>query len=762
MSYCKTILTNSLQTFSDQLTYKIPVDLEGKLAIGSLILVPFRNQRESGLVTEIYEELSIEEQAFKIREIDELLAGTIHFETELVELVKFVSAYYACSYSETCSALLASALIPKAHKELTLLDPTSQDPSTVIQALLKARKNKAKWDRLKTLSGLKEAQLKKETRKLVQKNLIEVNYINPIIKETKKTDPLDFLSSLDQETIPKLTEEQSQALEGIKQAIKNKTASKFLVRGVTGSGKTEIYLRLIEDCFKQGKSSIVLVPEIALAPQLLERISQRFGKESVVVWHSALSKSEKEHGLHDLLQGKTRVVIGARSAIFAPVKELGLIVMDEEHENSYKQDSPAPRYHAKLVAQQRAKLNNCPLVLGSATPSIETYYKALNNLDDFLLLELKKRVFDNPLPKVALVDMREEFNNANKSIFSRFLRSEIESKLEKKEQIILFLNKRGSASHVFCRQCGHIYKCSRCDSKTVYHLDRNLMLCHHCGDSEPHPKECPVCQSNAIKFFGLGTQKLEQEVVKTFPEARVRRLDSDVSRIKNNYIKTWSDFKNGEIDILIGTQMIAKGLDNPNLTLVGVISADSNFSQLDYLADERGFQLLTQVAGRAGRKDKEGQVVFQSYQPEREALTYAKEQDYVGFYQREIELREILKYPPFARLVRFLVSAEFEPTAIEACNKVHAMVYGIVEELGIKIENMNHDDPQPEGSISILGPCEALISRINNKHRYHVVIKIPELEESKELIDRIKLGYKALEKSKNYSLTIDIDNISLY
>ncbi|MDD9898294.1 MAG: primosomal protein N', partial [Candidatus Melainabacteria bacterium] len=702
MPYCKTILTSSLQNFSDQLTYKIPENLRDKLAVGSLVFVPFRNQRASGLVTEIYNELSNEELGFEIREIDDLAAGTLNFETELLELIKFTANYYSSSYSEACASLLPSALLPKATKEITLLDPESQDASPVVQGLIRARNHKAKWARLKTLSGLKESDLRKELRKLEKKNLISQTYLNPINKNRKQTSPLEFLQELEPGTIPELTEEQNQVLETI-QASQNK---KFLLHGVTGSGKTEVYMRLIADTLAENRSTIVLVPEIALAPQLLERLSQRFGKDSIIVWHSALKTSEKSQSVEALVAGEAKIVIGARSAIFAPVKSLGLIVIDEEHENSYKQESPAPRYHARLVAERRAELNDCHLILGSATPCIETYYKAKQELNDYKLVELSKRVNDYPLPKVTIVDMREEFNNANKSIFSRFLHSQILDRLEKQEQTILFLNKRGAASHVFCRNCGHIYKCSSCDSKTVYHMDKQALLCHHCGETEAHPQECPQCQSRAIKFFGLGTQKLEQEVIKAFPEARVRRLDSDSSRQGNNYIKTWQDFKNGEVDILIGTQMIAKGLDNPNLTLVGVISADTNFAQLDYLADERGFQLLTQVAGRAGRRDKLGQVIFQTYQPEREALIFAQAQDYQGFYEQEIELREALCYPPFSKLIRFLVSSESEPQAIQVSNQVHELIYDLCDN-----------------KASILGPTEALISKIRNRYRYHVITK---------------------------------------
>ncbi len=770
MSYCQIVLTNSSQTFSypgsNSLSYAIPEDLQDKLAIGSLVLVPYRNQKENGLIIDIYQELSDEEKSFNIREIEDLISENFSFNSELINLIKFVSSYYACSYSEVFSSVLATGLISKPEKTITLniKDNIESENNIVIQALLKARKNQAKWTRLKALTKLPESELKKELRKLQTKGLVEIEYSSKSKTASKKTnDPLDRLRTLEAAAIPTLTAEQEPVLDYIrKKIIEEKNAPKFLIHGVTGSGKTEIYLRLMEDCFKRQQSTIFLVPEIALAPQLTERIIQRFGQEHVLIWHSALSQSEREFSFQEIIEGEPKIIVGARSAIFAPVKNLGLVIIDEEHENSYKQDSPAPRYHARLVAEKRCELNNCTLILGSATPNIETYYKALNKIDNYHLLKLKKRVYDNALPKVTIIDMREEFNNANKSIFSRLLRSNIQEALARKEQIILFLNKRGAASHVFCRNCGFVYKCSHCDSKTVYHSDRKLMVCHHCGFTEAHPNQCPDCDSQAIKFFGLGTQKLEEEVKQAFPEARTRRLDSDVSKIQNNYINTWNDFRDGSIDILIGTQMIAKGLDNPNLTLVGVISADSNFSQLDYLADERGFQLLTQVSGRAGRKDKPGLVVFQSYQPEREVLLDAKEQDYEKFYAKEIEMREILKYPPFSKLVRFLVTAENETKAITTANELHKLTCDLLEKQGLTIDNL--DSSQGQDSISILGPSPALISKINNKYRYHVVIKIPLMKNNKDtqLIEGLKTMFLSRKKTNDITVTIDIDSISLY
>jgi primosomal protein N' (replication factor Y) len=513
------------------------------------------------------------------------------------------------------------------------------------------------------------------------------------VKRTHKN-PLEKLQDLDSKLIPELTEEQNNALEKIRSSKPN---SKTLLHGVTGSGKTEVYLRLIEDTFKNNKSSLILIPEISLAPQLVERIAQRFGKENVVIWHSALSTSERKFTWQRLMTGEPVVVVGARSAVWAPIKDLGLIAIDEEHENSYKQESPNPRYHARTIAEKRAELNNCRVVYGSATPTVELYYKAVSDLEiyqDYQLAELNDRVFKNPLPSVEIVDMREEFLEGNKTIFSKALKKRMETALENKEQVILFLNKRGSASHVFCRTCGYVYKCPNCEAKIVYHEENKLMICHHCGHKEAHPNECPECSSPSIKFFGLGTQKLEQETKRFFPEASVGRLDSDTSKVKDHYLKVLQSFKDGEIDILVGTQMIAKGIDVVNLNTVGVISSDTNFNQLEYKSEERGFQLLTQVAGRAGRGEKEGNAIFQTHQPQRETLNLAKEQDYKRFYKKEIEERKDFNYPPFSTLVRLVFSSEDEILAIETANNFHENIYPL-----------NH--------MQILGPCPCMLSKLS-------------------------------------------------
>jgi primosomal protein N' (replication factor Y) len=763
MGFCKIVISNSLQTFPFQgtnyLSYAIPDNLRAKLKIGSFVVVPLRKQKENGLVIDIFDELGEEERSFKIREIEDLISDEIIYSQDLVELIKFTADYYASSCSEVLQAVLPAGIIRKPEKRISLnrdiqqqladgktiaeLFPKLAD-SPILTALSKTRRHEAKFARLQALCKFNKEQVNKAIKPLEAKGLITLTYINPsgdTRRERKKLNPLERLQALDSALIPDLTQEQAAALD----YIRSNASAKFLLHGVTGSGKTEIYLRSITDCFSRKQSSIILVPEISLAPQLAERLAQRFGAENVLIWHSALSASEREYTWNELLLKEPKVIVGARSAIFAPVHNLGLIVIDEEHENSYKQDSPAPRYQTRTLAEKRAEFAKCPLVFGSATPSVELYYKASSDaFPGYHLLELKNRIFQDKMPDVTIVDMRSEFLSGNKNIFSKLLNRKIGEALEQKEQIILFLNKRGSATHVFCRTCGYIYKCPNCESKIVYHETNKLMICHHCNHTEAHPRECPACNMPSIKFFGLGTQKLEEETRKTFPQARVARLDSDVSKTNNAYIKIWNDFRNGDIDILVGTQMIAKGFDIPNLNTVGVISADSCFTQLDYMADERAFQLLTQVAGRAGRHQKSGHVIFQSYQPERTALIDAQKQDYADFYHKEIQARADFNYPPFSTLIRFLSSAEDEDLALETMNNFH-------ELLSSKLPGCE-----------ILGPSPCLIARLNRKYRFHLLVKILKQDSHDQKLKTIKENYLSFKPNEGIVFTIDVDNISLY
>ncbi|NQY78823.1 MAG: primosomal protein N' [Candidatus Caenarcaniphilales bacterium] len=751
---------NNSQNFSNlldnSLTYKIPENFEADLAIGNFVYVPILDKVFSALIIDIEEEYQTK---FKIKEIIDIIDPRLKIKSEIIDLIRFTSEYYLASYSQSLDCIISSTLIPQTEKQVTVHEEIKEDienqikslsgdlTAKVLSTLAKCRGSSAKFSRLRTLLKITTKQLNKEINSLKAKGLIKIDFIHKdfVVKENNKNHLQNYDSKMDS-NLNSLTPEQGNAYRQINQALEN-DIRKFLIHGVTGSGKTEVYFQLIKDALDKNKSVIILVPEIALAPQLIERLKKKFNAEDILVWHSALEISERQHTFFELLKDQPKIVVGARSAVFTPVNKLGLIILDEEHENSYKQDQPAPRYHTRKIAEYRCEQANATLVLGSATPSLETYYKANSEKhSDWMLLTLKQRYNKNPLPEVDLIDMREEFNHGNKSIFSKKLKELLQNTLEKKEQSILFLNKRGNSSHVFCRDCGHIYKCSKCDAKMVYHSDQRRLICHLCGHEEEHPETCPTCSSSAIKYFGLGTQKLEQEVKKEFPNAKVKRLDSDVNKNKKSYLEIWRDFKNGDIDMLIGTQMIAKGLDNPNLTCVGVVAADSCFTQLDYLADEKGFQLLTQVSGRAGRKDKEGKVIFQSYQPDREALIYAQEQNYDKFYENEITNREDFLYPPFSKLVRFISSSESETTAINNLNLIHEELFSAKEKGSLEIQ--------------ILGPSQCQINRINNKFRYHILVKLKDKDQAAtKAIKDIYLNHKNINKSK---LVIDIDSLSLF
>ncbi|MBP9808726.1 primosomal protein N' [bacterium] len=498
----------------------------------------------------------------------------------------------------------------------------------------------------------------------------------------------------------------------------------WLLHGVTGSGKTEVYLRLITEALRQGRSALFLVPEISLTPQLSGRLKSRFGS-LVAVWHSAISAGERYDTWRRLRSGEVRVLLGARSAILAHLPDLGVIILDEEHDGSYKQSSPSPRYNARDVALEKARRTGALVLFGSATPDIVSYQRAKQSNR---ILAMPNRVFLQAMPKVTLVDMRKEFADGKKAIFSPELSRAIDQRLERQEQVVLLINRRGFANHVFCQLCGHVVKCKNCSVTLTLHRrlkkgegsdsekldDKPLqghLACHHCGFRAALKEECPSCSSPFLKESGLGTQKVEQEVHRRHPNARVVRLDSDVAARKGAYEKVLNQFSQGEADILIGTQMVAKGLDIERVTLVGVLTADAAFNLPDYRSTERGFQLLTQVAGRAGRGERVGEVILQTYAPELEALRLASKHDYHGFFGPELENRRDFEYPPFSQLIRIVVSGEDQ-----------LLVESVSDLLAEEISRLLEDDV-PEDDVKLLGPVPCVIERIKGRFRYHLIIK---------------------------------------
>jgi primosomal protein N' (replication factor Y) len=517
-----------------------------------------------------------------------------------------------------------------------------------------------------------------------------------------------------------LTEEQQHVYNNINGRLRERRHGVFLLHGVTGSGKTEVYLQTIQRCIEQDRQAIVLVPEIALTPQMVERFKGRFG-DQVAVMHSRLSGGERYDEWRKIREGQVKVAIGARSAVFAPFSRLGLIIMDEEHETSYKQEE-TPKYHARDVAVKRAKQHQAVVVLGSATPSLESYYAARSQSNDEfapLLLEMPTRALGNKLPEVRIVDMREELKDGNRSMFSRALHKGLEERLERGEQTVLLLNRRGYSTFVMCRSCGYVAGCPECDISLTYHQRSNNLRCHYCGYAEAAPEVCPDCGSEHIRYFGTGTQRVEEELAKLFPGIRVIRMDVDTTSEKGSHEKLLKQFREKKADVLLGTQMVAKGLDFPDVTLVGVITADSALNLPDFRAAEKTFQLLTQVAGRAGRHQLPGEVFVQSYTPEHYSIGHASQHDYVSFVREELLHRRNLQYPPYCRLILVTFSHEQLPVLIRLAENYTR----ILKEQANAAGWLGSLDRFSNDAFDVLGPVASPIPRIKNRYRFQCMIK---------------------------------------
>lgn len=534
-------------------------------------------------------------------------------------------------------------------------------------------------------------------------------------------------------------DEQQFAIDRITKNIENRKFNEILLNGVTGSGKTEVYIQSIRKFIDSGFGAIVLVPEISLTPQTVKRFVERLG-DKVAVFHSRLNNGQKYDEWLKVKEGRAKVVVGARSALFMPVNNLGIVVIDEEHDSSYK-SGQTPYYHAREVAEELCKIKNATLVLGSATPDISTYYKAKSG--EIELIELTKRTNSKALPDVKIIDMREELVAGNKTIFSRKLYEEIKKNLSKKEQTILFLNRRGYSTFVSCRKCGFVAKCRNCNIALTYHMETNKLVCHYCGAKYNNPEVCPVCREKYIKYFGIGTQKIENAVNKIFPEASVIRMDLDTTSKKDSHQAILDKFKNENIDILIGTQMIAKGHDFPNVTLVGVMAADTSLNGNDFRCGERTFDLLTQVSGRAGRGEKSGRVIVQTYECDNYSIVSAKEQDYKKFYEQEIILREQLNYPPFYDITLINVAGEDERKVIEDSIIIREAFENVLKE--------------KEGVI-VLKEVPSPISKIKNKYRFRIIIKNLKGVEIKEEVNSVLSG-KGLDKVSS-EFTVDFNPVS--
>ena len=653
------------------------------------------------------------------------------FDEEKLELAKWMSQKYFCNLADAIRLLVPPGTTTNVDRVKAKTEKHIYLKESVDLSKIKSDKHRKVIDFLKDNVSAPKAVLKEmldvsdAILKTLEKNeVIEIRDIEVV------RDPF-WNKKVDSDVAPTLTEEQRQVVE----SIDINGYSKNLIYGVTGSGKTEVYLRLIRKVLDSGKNAIVLVPEISLTPQITNRFLARFG-DVVAILHSGLSLGERYDEWKKIKSNKCRIVIGARSAIFAPLSNIGIIIIDEEHDTSYKSET-SPKYDAKEVADYVAVTEEIPLVMGSATPDIVTYYKALNG--EINLFELKNRVSKFGLPEVEIVDMREELATGNKTVFSRKLYYAMKEAIKNKEQIMLFLNRRGYSTFIMCRDCGYVVKCEDCDVSMTYHLDSNKLVCHYCGKTKDVMSTCPSCGSQNIRYFGSGTQKIEVEIKKYFPEASVIRMDVDTTRVKGGHEKILTKFKDEKIDILLGTQMIAKGHDFSNVTLVGILAADSSLNIGDYRANERTFQLLTQMAGRAGRGAKKGTAIIQTYMPDEFSINAAKEQDYERFYATEINMREKLNYPPFCDIIVSIISGTDEEKVRCEANKLYEVLHK---------------------QFNVYTPVPAPISKINNEYRWRVLLKEEiDYDKLKVFHELISVFYNQKDNEVKVSIDVNPNNM---
>ena len=633
--------------------YSVPDNLKDKIKVGIRVKVPFGKMELEGFVIEIKNSSDI-----SVKDILEVVDDEVILNEELLELGKKIQ-------EDTLSTLIScyQIMLPKALKAKNgmVINKKFDTYYYLNKDIVCYGKLSASQDRIINLCMEKEYVLRKE---LVD---ISLSSLNTLIKKNilleKKLE--HYRLSYNEKIEPKkeLTEDQMKV---VNEVLLNKGYCPYLLYGVTGSGKTEVYMELIEDALNRGKTSIVLVPEISLTPQMVLRFQKRFG-DNIAAIHSALSDGEKYDEWRRIVKGEAKIVIGARSAIFAPLKNIGMIIIDEEHSDSYKQDDSNPRYSAKDVALIRAKYHDCPLIMGSATPSLEAFARAKKGV--FKLLELPNRINGKELPKINIIDMNEIIKKT-KGHFSEELLAAISLRLKKKEQVILLLNRRGYSSFVTCKNCGYTFKCPNCDITLTYHKSSRTLRCHYCGYGTKVYDTCPNCHEKSINDLGVGTERIEEELGKLFPESRILRMDFDTTSRKGMHEKMITAFKNQEYDILLGTQIVSKGLDFDNVTLVGVINADTSLNIPDFRSSETTFSLLAQVAGRAGRSTKEGEVIIQTFNPDHYAIQYTKKHDYLGFYNKEMFIRRELKYPPFYYICYLKISGKDSDYIYGEVNKI--------------------------------------------------------------------------------------------
>lgn len=697
--------------------YSVPDCFLDKIKLGIRVKVPFGKMELEGFVVEVKDSSDIE-----VKDILDVIDDEAILNSELLELGKKMQ-------EDTLSTLIScyQIMLPKALKA-----KNGQVINKKFDTYYYLNKDIVCYGKLST-SQEKIINLCMEKEYVLRKELVDISLssLNTLIKKNilleKKLE--HYRLSYNEKIEPKkeLTNDQRSVVDEV---LANTGYFPYLLFGVTGSGKTEVYMELIEDALNKGKTSIVLVPEISLTPQMVLRFQKRFG-DNIAAIHSALSDGEKYDEWRRIVKGEAKIVIGARSAIFAPLNNIGMIIIDEEHSDSYKQDDSNPRYNAKDIALLRGKYHNCPVIMGSATPSLEVFARAKKGV--FKLLELPNRINGKSLPHINIVDMNEMISKT-KGHFSPVLLEAISARLLKNEQIILLLNRRGYSSFVTCKNCGYTFKCPNCDITLTYHKSSRTLRCHYCGYGTKVYDTCPECHEKSINDLGVGTEKVEEELNKLFPESKILRMDFDTTSRKGMHEKMIKAFKNHEYDILLGTQIVSKGLDFDNVTLVGVINADTSLNIPDFRSSETTFSLLAQVAGRAGRSDKEGEVIIQTFNPEHYAIQYTKKHDYLGFYNREMSIRRELKYPPYYYICYVKISGKDNKYIYEESLKITKLFHN-------KLINM-----------IILGPSPCTIFKLNNIYRYGIILKYKKDEDLREVLNKVIEHYK-----DNRNIKIDVN-----
>ena len=723
--YVKVIIEIGVKAVDKEYVYKVPTAFLDKIKVGVRVKVNFGTQLLEGFITEI---INNYEGNILVRDILEVVDDTPILNEEMFELADYLVNKTLCSKISAFQVMLPKALKAKnktnMHKKFNKYIVLNSDINQVNDYIASCKYNSQKEILNKLLnekkvlitslsSGIKTLE-KKGLIKIIEEEVYRYNII-------KDNDFKKVSLNSDQERV-------------VEKLISNLNISKtFLLYGITGSGKTEVYLEVIDNVLKEGKNAIMLVPEISLTPQIVQRFVNRFGN-NIAILHSGLSDSEKYDEYRKIKEGLVKIVIGARSAIFAPFDNIGAIIIDEEHTPTYKQDETSPRYDAKDVAIWRSKYHKCPLILGSATPSLESFARAGNHV--FELLTLTRRPAGSILPEVHIVDMKEEVKRGN-FVFSKLMTDKINEKLGKNEQIILLLNRRGYSSMITCSDCGYVEKCPKCDISLTYHKTSNTLRCHYCGFYKKKTDKCSSCGSSNIKDYGMGTQKLEEELKQKFPSANIIRMDMDTTSKKGAHEQIIKDFGKHKYDILVGTQMIAKGLDFPNVSLVGVLNADMSLTIPDFRSAERTFQLLSQVSGRAGRGDIQGEVIIQTYNNNHYSIVFAKNHDYLSFYKEEMKIRKSLSYPPYYYITLVNISCKDYELGFAHADKIGKYLRDNLEKTTI-----------------ILGPTMANMFKINNVFHYQCIIKYQRDNKLSKVLKEIDDIYK-IESKVNVSINVD-------